>query len=638
MNHSGIQRGTFAQFGDSITVTMAFWAPLRYRRRNASPEMEEAFRLVNETMAPGCWSDWKGPDYGSDGSRTIRWAREHIGEWLRRLQPETALIMFGTNDLYDLSADEYASHLRAVVDACLDFGTRVLLNTIPPRSGYVESSAEFAEAARRVAGERGLPLVDYHAEILRRRPTDWDGSLDRFREWSGYDVPTLISRDGVHPSHPAAYRDDYSEAALDSNGYSLRNYLVLMAYADMLREGVRRPMGRAAPMRHLPWFPVAPPLPPPTGDVVRVSTVQELMRAIDGAKPRSTILVADGHYLLPRYVEIRADGVTLRGESGHRENVILDGIESQHGELLGIRACSDVTIADLTVQNIKWNGIKINSDSNVQRIVIRNCVIHNIWQRGVKGVKVVPERRANESPRGCRVEFCLFYNDRAKRYEDDPADTAENFGGNYIGGIDTMFAKEWVIADNVFIGIQGRTRGARGAIFLWHETEGCIVERNIIVDCDTGIALGNSHIPDDVAVHCTGVLVRNNLVTRPPENGIVADYTRDCRIVHNTIHDPENRLQRLIRLVHANDGLVVANNLLSGPPMRVETSSDVTFDGNLTQVVTDAFVSAEEGNLRLGRALDASAQVARRDDVPEDIDRAARSEATDPGADEFRAH
>src|SRR5687768_6301475 len=38
------RNGTFAAFGDSITVTNAFWAPLRDSRRNAPPEMERAFR------------------------------------------------------------------------------------------------------------------------------------------------------------------------------------------------------------------------------------------------------------------------------------------------------------------------------------------------------------------------------------------------------------------------------------------------------------------------------------------------------------------------------------------------------------------------------------------------------------------
>ena len=95
---------------------------------------------------------------------------------------------------------------------------------------------------------------------------------------------------------------------------------------------------------------------------------------------------------------------------------------------------------------------------------------------------------------------------------------------------------------------------------------------NVVVDCDSGICLGNSHKPDDVPIHCTGVVVRNNFVCRASENGILADYTRDCAILHNTIHDPRSRLGRLIRLVHDNDGLRVVSNLLDGPPPRIESS------------------------------------------------------------------
>ena len=68
------RRGTFAQFGDSITVSMAYWAPLRHRPRGMSPQAEQAYDLVRAYMLPECWDRWKGPEYGSDGSRTIRWA------------------------------------------------------------------------------------------------------------------------------------------------------------------------------------------------------------------------------------------------------------------------------------------------------------------------------------------------------------------------------------------------------------------------------------------------------------------------------------------------------------------------------------------------------------------------------------
>ncbi|MFO0889489.1 MAG: right-handed parallel beta-helix repeat-containing protein [Isosphaeraceae bacterium] len=241
-------------------------------------------------------------------------------------------------------------------------------------------------------------------------------------------------------------------------------------------------------------------------------------------------------------------------------------------------------------------------------------------------------------PRGCIVEYCLFFNDRPKRFEDDPADSPRTFDGNYIGGIDVMYPTGWVIRDNVFLGIRGRTGTARGAIFLWHDARDCIVERNVIIDCDSGICLGNSHRPADVRTHCTGVVARNNFLCRVPENGILADYTRDCAILHNTVHDPRSRLGRLIRLVHDNDGLRVVNNLLSGAPPRIESSSEIELRGNLAGDLTAAFVAPEEGNLRLTAAAKEAIDHApspsrshRRHRPP-----TTRARAPDVGAHEFR--
>ena len=634
------QKGTFAQFGDSITVTMAFWAPLPYARKNAPPEMERAFKIVNSYMRPECWR-WKGPEFGNDGGKTVKWALENVDNWLKRLNPEVALIMFGTNDLTHVSVDEYRAQLKALVQKCLDNGTVVILSTIPPRSGFVEKSAAFAEAARQVAAELKVPLIDYHAEILKRRPHDWDGSSEKFSGFEGYDVPTLISRDGVHPSHPTKYRDDYSEEALRCNGYSLRNYLVLLKYAEVIEkvllanEGELRGTLKPSDLAFQNWMPKAPPLPPPKGKVIRVTSVSELFEAVEKAEPNTTILLADGHYHLPRRLEIRKDGITLRSESGNRERVILDGGKHQLGELLAVTGCSDVTIADLTVQNVRWNGIKLDTDTGVHRVTIYNCIIRNVWQRGVKGVRVPPNI---PRPTGCRIQYCVFVNDRAKTFEDDPTDNPQTFNGNYIGGIDVMFARGWVISDNVFVGIQGRTREGRGAIFLWHDSRDCIVERNIIIDCDVGIALGNSWKPPDIEIHCTRIIVRNNFIVRCPESGIVADYTRDCLIAHNTIHDPTNKLGRLIRLVHDNEGLRVVNNLLSGPPIKNESSSKMVLLNNL--IVPDyshAFVDATRGNLRLtASAVDAIDKAMPLAEVKDDIDGKPRGSKPDIGAHEFR--
>src|SRR5436309_8464825 len=96
------QRGTFAQFGDSITVTQAFWSPLQQSSRNAPPAMQAALDRVRGYLRPECWREWKGPEYGSEGGQTVRWAHDHVQEWLKKLNPEAALVMFGTNDLHSL--------------------------------------------------------------------------------------------------------------------------------------------------------------------------------------------------------------------------------------------------------------------------------------------------------------------------------------------------------------------------------------------------------------------------------------------------------------------------------------------------------------------------------------------------------
>ena len=84
-------------------------------------------------------------------------------------------------------------------------------------------------------------------------------------------------------------------------------------------------------------------------------------------KPGGTILLADGHYPLPQFLELHTDNVTLRSESGRRDSVVIDG-SGRLGELIWISRCSGVTIADLTIQNVKWNGFKLTSDMGVTKV------------------------------------------------------------------------------------------------------------------------------------------------------------------------------------------------------------------------------------------------------------------------------
>ena len=396
------------------------------------------------------------------------------------------------------------------------------------------------------------------------------------------------------------------------------------------------------------WFPKAPPLPAANvpsaeGEVICVHSVDQLLVAAQRVKPGGTIRLAAGRYTLPRRIEINTDRVTLRGVSGHRDAVVLDGGPQQLGELVSIGGCSGVTIADLTIENARWNGFKVNSDQGATRLTIYNCVIHDVWQRGIKGPAVPKEKRDRGRPTDCRIQFCLFYNDRPKAFGDDPADRPDTFNGNYIGGIDAMHAQNWTISDNLFVGIRGQTREARGAIFLWHDSRDCLIERNAIVDCDAGICLGNSYRGPETKIHCTHCTVQNNFVVRCQENGIMADYTRDCRILHNTVYDPKSRLGRLIRLVDDNDGLWVANNLIDGPAIRIETHSRMKIEKNPTcGSVGGVFHSEAMGDLRIAASagpllgIIGSAPnvwlVPRLAEVPKDFERRPRTDPTLVGA------
>lgn len=230
--------GTLALLGDSITVSKAFWSPLASPPKDLPEPIAKNLELVKKHMLDDCWSKWRGPEYGSDGGRTTRWAEENVEAWLKKLNPEAAVVMFGTNDLGGTDAKEYDTRTRAVVEKCLKNGTVVILTTIPPRAGLEKKSKEFAEVARKVASDLKLPLIDYQAEILKLRPDDWNGGLAQFREDAakdGYQVPTLVAADGVHPSNPAKFCD-YRAESLKRNGYQLRTVMTLNAYADVIRE------------------------------------------------------------------------------------------------------------------------------------------------------------------------------------------------------------------------------------------------------------------------------------------------------------------------------------------------------------------------------------------------------------------
>jgi len=306
----------------------------------------------------------------------------------------------------------------------------------------------------------------------------------------------------------------------------------------------------------------APALPKPGRRVKHVSNTAELFAAAEAAKPGTTILLADGTYRV-RGLTIAADGIALRGASGDRARVVLDG-GGAFDKMVILRGAKDFLLADLTMRNCRQYGLLFYGDSDVQRLRVWNCVFRNIWTRAVKGTH---PRRILDSPHdlntlstmrrirptGGEIRHCLFVNDRVKPY-DDP------FNGDYVSGLDAMWLKDWTIADNAFVGIRGQNGHARGAVFVWVHSEAVTTERNVFVGCDRAVAYGN---PTGERPHMTGGIVRNNLIVGGAHRAIEMESTRDTLVAHNSVWATQTVFPT-VTFDHGCNGSRLANNLIHG--------------------------------------------------------------------------
>jgi hypothetical protein len=163
------------------------------------------------------------------------WLFNNIDGWQKKMNPEASVILFGTNDLGGICPPVYTEYMAAAVRRMLADGTVPMLTTVPPASGrdWIVRDAYYP-ACLSIAGGLKVPVIDYYGEIMRRRPDDWDGRLPKFKKYSGFNVPTMISRDGTHPAHPEDTKFDFSEKALNNNGYVLRDYLTLRTYYQVI--------------------------------------------------------------------------------------------------------------------------------------------------------------------------------------------------------------------------------------------------------------------------------------------------------------------------------------------------------------------------------------------------------------------
>lgn len=216
---SGVAWGEHGRLAD----TLAF-----FNEDDGRPGWTNPFRRVSLSAKVG----WHA-------GRAIRGRRPALSREVRAVDPQYAVVLYGTNDLGLRRPYRYARNMRQVVHMLEVRGVIPIMTTIMPRDDsprYDKRVGLYNAVVRSLAQARRLPLIDFH-HALSRLPDHG------------------LARDGVHPR--AMMVDGRPRACVFTedglrHGHNLRNLLTLETL-DQLRRVVV--LGEDAPDRR------APPLP-----------------------------------------------------------------------------------------------------------------------------------------------------------------------------------------------------------------------------------------------------------------------------------------------------------------------------------------------------------------------------------------
>ena len=356
--------------------------------------------------------------------------------------------------------------------------------------------------------------------------------------------------------------------------------------------------------------------------------MNELRRSVGRAVPGTTILLENGVYRLEgNQIEFSVPGLVLRGKSGDRSKVVLRGSGMTERMVAISVSAPGVTIADLTVTQVGFHGIQIHGEKGASDVVIHNVHVRDVGQQLIKG---------SSSPGGmpCRnglVACCLLeYSDHA------PSD--------YTNGVDVLNGDGWTVRDNTIKRIRGPdAQGYRAgpAVLFWGHSRNTVVERNWLVDCYRGIALGLVQDRGDGSGldHEGGIIRRNAVCNLNPwaDESIEVNASPNTRVEHNTVL-VEGKVPWSIGIRFPTAMAQVWNNL-SNRQVLLRDGAKADLKANLVTAQRDWFVDASRGDLRLSRgdlpAIDAGI-VIRDERKSTSRDLSFAGSAPDAGAFEYR--
>jgi hypothetical protein len=350
------------------------------------------------------------------------------------------------------------------------------------------------------------------------------------------------------------------------------------------------------------------PLPAPDGEIIHVSSVNDLQAALNNLAPDTTILLADGVYNLSgAYIWIDQPGVALRSASGDREAVLIDGGYTTT-EIVTV-AASDVTIADLTLRRAGTHPIHVVSTDAGDTL---NTLIYN--------VRIIdPRQQAIKiNPHAAGIYFPDDGTIACSQIELTDAGRAQ-VSGCYTGGVDAHQARGWTIRDNRIGGFWCQSGLSEHAIHLWRGSRDTIVERNILRDNARGVGFGLATsteartYPDDPCPAADGGyvghydgLIRNNFVFASRSELFASEYGFDCgiclwqacgaQVLHNTVASTQAPFSSIEWRYDYTDVQVI-NNLVTH---NLRDRGGVAYTaGNLEYQPLTVFVAGGDGDLHL---------------------------------------
>lgn len=375
-----------------------------------------------------------------------------------------------------------------------------------------------------------------------------------------------------------------------------------------------------------------PPLPPPSGTLINVSTLSQLQNAVSSLKSGQTIVVQPGTYNLtgPLYFPQNISNVGIRGATNNRDDVVIRGNGMAGTVTFGIWVgnLQGITIANLTLKDFSQDGIILNAGA--QAPFIHNVHLLDIGDQMIK---------SNPDGSGGGV------NDGVLQYSvmEYSSGWAPDY---YVAGLDTHTSYNWLVQYNVFKGFRQQGGGANAthpALLMWNDNRNTRALFNTFINNDRDISLGlyNTAQSNSALFDQQGGRIEGNMISRDAATvGDVAIFVTgpNTKIYHNTYYDASGKYPNGIEYRFANTTNIDIKNNLMNRGIQARDGATGSVSNNLTNAQSTWFVNVAVGDLHLtasatpalntGVALTGSV-------VDYDGQNRVNGTASDIGADEF---